>query len=86
MIRVTLELIPGGIGKPEHLGTAYIANEGTGTKTMGSYSIILQDKAKRIWRTGWVDNFPRKRLLAWDLLYRALRQCVGERNEEESVP
>jgi len=28
-----------------------------------------------------VAGFPRKRLLAWDLLYRVLSDAVGDRNE-----
>jgi hypothetical protein len=33
-----------------------------------------------LWKTGRVEDFPRKRLLGWDLLYRALHATVGDRN------
>ena len=48
MIKVTIELIPGGIGKSVHLGTMHIANEG-GFKsdTKGDYIVEAFDKAGR---------------------------------------
>lgn len=85
MIRVTVELLPGGdAGRARHLGTAYIANDGTGTETTGSYSVMLSRRGMpwSIWKRGRVQGFPRKRLLAWDLLYRALDGTVGHRNRK----
>lgn len=81
MIRVTMELIPFGVGEPEHLGTMEIGNTGRGTPTRGKYRARLSDRAGRPWREAHVEDFPRRRLLAWDLLYRVLRDAVGERNE-----
>jgi hypothetical protein len=62
------------------IATGTIANTGTGTTTSGAYRIELRDAAGRLWKTGHVEGFPRKRLLAWDLLYRALEKLVGNRN------
>jgi hypothetical protein len=60
------------------IATGTIAN--TGTPTSGDYRIELCDAAGRKWKTGGIGGFPRRRLLAWDLLYRALRKLVGNRN------
>ena len=82
MIRVTVELIPWGIGKPVLLGVGQISNDCTGTPTIGNYRVRLKSKDGRDWKTAEVHNFPRKKLLAWDLLYRALRETVGYRNPD----
>lgn len=81
MIRVTVELIPYGILKPKHLGTALMINDGTGDASTGNYKVIFKRADKRFYKECEVKNFPRKRRLAWDLLYRALREIVGERNK-----
>lgn len=82
MIRVTVELVSALSGKVEHLGTAIIANDGQGTQTSGNYTAVLTRRGTRdrVWKRGRVIGFPRKRLGGWDLLYRALREIVGERN------
>lgn len=81
MIRVTIELIPYGVGKSKHLGTIDIANDGTGTKTKADYIVRGYNKAGAKWKTGKVLDFPRKKLLVFDLLYRALKDLIGDRNE-----
>lgn len=81
MIKITIELVPHGIGKPQHLGTMKIRNALSGTKTQGDYIYRTFNKARRGWRNGTIESFPRKRLLVWDLLYRILRKEFGERNE-----
>lgn len=83
MIRVTVELIPARNPKAiELMGTAIIANDGEGTPTSGNYTVTLFQRGFPgiVWRRGRVRDFPRKRLLAWDLLYRALKEIVAERN------
>lgn len=82
MIRATIDLIPFGIGEPETLGTVEIANDATGTRTKGNYNVRVRGKDGRILRIGRVEGFPRKRLLGSDLLYRALKETIGERNEK----
>ncbi len=83
MIRVTVELLPGGReDRKRHLGTAIIVNDGSGDLSTGNYTVSLSKRGrpKDKWKTGSVRRFPRKRLGAWDLLYRALADTVGERN------
>lgn len=82
MIRVTVELIPLGFLRPVHLGTADIINDGSGTRGSGNYTVRLSRRGQptSIWKTGTVHGFPRLRMGAWDLLFRALREIVGGRN------
>lgn len=82
MLVIKIELWPGGDARrATSLGYASIVNDTFGTLAEGNYRIaISQRDGKRPWKEGWVKGFPRKRLGAWDLLYRALREVVGERN------
>ena len=76
MIRVTVELIPYGVGKPRTLGTAVIANDGTGTPTRGNYVARFYNKRGRMWKTSTLRDWPRKRRIAWDLLRCLLQNTV----------
>ncbi len=80
MIRVTVELLPGGFGPVKHLGTAIITNDGTGTPTRGNYNVQLSRRGapKSIWRRARVHGFPRKRLGSWHLLGRAITAALEE--------
>lgn len=83
MIVVIVELWPGGDpARKRHLGTAKIANDGRGTLFDGDYNVTLlkNGRPNQVWRKGRVEGFPRRRLGAWDLLYRALSATVGSRN------
>lgn len=82
MIRVSIELIPGGIGPGRHLGTICIANDRTGSNSIGNYRAELSRRGepRRKWRDAKVRGFPRQRLGAYDLLFRVLREAVGGRN------
>lgn len=84
MIYVRIELWPHGSQEnAELLGEAKITNIGSGTPTRGEYKYLLRGKhGSKGLREGSVSNFPRKRLLAWDLLYRVLRSAFGVRNEQ----
>ena len=85
MIRITIELLPrGDEALKRHLGTITIANTG-GTPTRGNYRARLSKRGRpnQVWKEGQITNFPRKRLGAYDLLYRALAAVVGERNLKE---
>ena len=88
MLRITVELLPGGDAtNPEILGIGYIINDATGTNSIGNYRVAFSEKgAKRWWKKGKVTSFPRLRLNAWDLLYRSLKSVVGERNMEGDSP
>lgn len=87
MIEVTIDLVPfGDRSKPrKQLGRVTIGNTLEGTPTRGSYIVRAYDKAGRLWGEGEVHDFPRKRLLAFDLLYRALRDLVAHRNGDTGV-
>lgn len=89
MLRCTIELIPGGIethpGK-KVLGVVEIANISE-LADISNYRVIAFKKPpasnpaqRTVWKTGYVLAFPRKRLGAYDLLYRALGKLVGDRN------
>jgi hypothetical protein len=81
MLVVKIELWPGGYeDKKRLLAMGTITNTGSGSLTKGDYFVDLRDAAGRPWKHGSVTDFPRKRLLAWDLLCRALKNVVGERN------
>lgn len=83
MIVVTAELHSARTGKITLLGRAKISNDVVGmniARTLGDYNCHFTDKAGRPWKDVRVEKFPRKRLLMWDLLFRALRVAVGGRN------
>jgi hypothetical protein len=83
MLVVKIELWPfGDPTRAKTLATGMIANTGAGTPTRGDYRVLLRDAAGRPWKSGTVESFPRKRLLAWDLLFRALRNLIADRNRE----
>lgn len=87
MIRITVELVSAiSADRNETLGVAEISNVG-GTVSRGNYFVRLSKRGRSFrrfgepFRTGVVEGFPRKRLGGWDLLYLALRECVGDRNK-----
>lgn len=86
MIRVTIHL--DSARGPEHdrkLGEILIANNGHKSAATGSvrgdYKVKFVNGGGRRWKETFVEDFPRKRLLAFDLLYRALKQVCGDRNQ-----
>lgn len=82
MVVIRAELWKGGDPNNKvHLGTAYITNKG-GSETVANYEVKLTKRNSEtlIWKQGTVGGFPRKRLGVWDLLYRALKHIVGDRN------
>lgn len=80
MLVVKIELHSAVTGKVTTLATGKIVNTGAGTATRGNYRVELKDVLGRPWKTGAVEGFPRKKLLAWDLLTRALHNILGSRN------
>lgn len=82
MLHITIELWPGGDpSRRKTLATGKIVNDASGDEGCGNYYVQLQDGRNRLWRQGIVIGFPRKRLLAWDLLLRALANIIGDRNK-----
>lgn len=75
------------------LGEAIIYNDGSGSDKIGNYRAIFGKRDGHLarppkdygrtwlgtWRETTISGFPRKRLLVWDLLYRALHGVVFER-------
>lgn len=86
MLVVKIELWPkGDEGAAREVGRLHITNDGTGDLVVGNYRAELlksAEYAKRpgVWRRGRVESFPRRRLGPYDLLFRALRSAVGDRN------
>ena len=81
MLVIHIELWPhGDSSRRKTLATGTIVNDGTGTTTQGNYRVQLRDALGRPWKSGILTGFPRKRLLAWDLLTRALYYVLGNRN------
>lgn len=92
MIRVTVELCPGGDeSRARVLGIARIANDlhdslATGGD-LGSYRATFSKwapKESEVWKRGTVRGFDRKGRGPWDLLFLALRSAVGARNPAPS--
>jgi len=89
MLKVTLELV--SARGPKHnrlLGVAHIINRGQTSfesgGQLGEYSVTLSKWAPKhteTWKKGEVLGFPRRSRGPWDLLYLALRACVGKRNK-----
>jgi hypothetical protein len=79
MLIVKIELHSAVTGQVTTIATGKIINTGSGSPTQGNYRVELQDAAGRKWKSGHIEGFPRKRLIAWDLLYRCLEKLVGKR-------
>lgn len=83
MIVVRVELWPlGDESRKTELACAEIYNDASGTNSKGNYVYNLFHKG-RAFRSGKVTGFPRLRLNSWDLLFCALRDAVGHRNERK---
>ena len=83
MIVVKVELPSARTGKTSTLGTLRIVNDATGTATSGNYTGELRGANGRALETCRVSGFPRKRRLAWDLVYRVLRATRGDKNRDD---
>jgi len=92
MIVCHIEVWPfGDESKKRSVGRVEIGNVG-GDEQRGDYQVKLfkspaytksgaAEDAKKVWKRGFVENFPRLRLGPYDLLYRALRfSGIGVRN------
>lgn len=84
MLLITIDLISANSGLNMGTWKAELYNDATGTHSRGNYVLKVYRKGEnfggRVWRAATVQDFPRKSLSAWDLLFRALRGAVGERN------
>lgn len=74
---VTVKIWPKGNPEFEYtLGTAYIRNDGTGSPSKGNYTydIVGRGESTLNGGAGRIEGFPRKRLIAWELVHRVLDQ------------
>lgn len=69
MLRITIEVIPHGIGKPKVIKQFFIANDGTGTGTSGNY--IASYRRSFSGPLGLVRGYPRKKLSVLRLVAKA---------------
>jgi len=78
MIRVTVELVPYGIGEPVEMGTATITNDGVQTRetegARGSYTYRFTKKGHER-AVGEVRDFPRQSADVWQLIARCLAEA-----------
>lgn len=81
MIRIIIELLPGGDeSRAKVFGTALIANDGTGTPTTGDYHYVVSGKRSILkGGTGTILGFRRKRDNVWELLRQVLNQMKREK-------
>jgi hypothetical protein len=91
MIVIKIEMWPqGDSNRAQEFARAYITNDGIeSTESSGAYgdyrvrlyggTANKPELLKRLWRTGFVRTFDRKRKGIWDLLYQALYGIVGTR-------
>lgn len=76
MLRVTIELVPGGVGRPRTIGMMEIGNdllrslETDGRR--GDYTVTLYGERDRLGEAR-VEDFPRLSASAWELAFRAIR-------------
>lgn len=85
MVYIRIELWPKGDGfKKRTLGEIFITNDGTAPakSPRGNYSyrVMKAGGSPHVYREGAVRDFPRKRLGAYDLLFRVLEDVFGLRN------
>jgi len=79
MIRVTVELIPWGVGEPQKLGEMHIANDATGTKERGNYyAKVYRKGSRKVLRLGQVKDYPRLSYNMWRLVLRCLKSAFPE--------
>jgi hypothetical protein len=78
VLRVTVELIPHGFGKPRVIGVMNITNDTHllgANEGKGSYFFEIFGKRGRFLESGTLMNFPRKSKSAWHLIARCLKEA-----------
>lgn len=88
MMVVKVELwIHGDSTRIRPLGRALISlDPKTATPNYGDYAVVLTKfDDNKVWKIGTVKGHNRKRRGPWDLLYRALKSIVGDRNDNIEV-
>lgn len=72
MIKITVELVPKGIGEARVIATARIRNTGKGTESSGEYKAEFLTVHGRTYRKSEVHNFNRLTCSVWSLIKKAL--------------
>ena len=86
MIRVTIELVPSRGGSPQLLGVAMIANTGESQDPRrGNYTAVFATRTGKTWKTASVENYPRQAYQVWVLVYRLLKEAVGDHGRRKAV-
>jgi len=82
MIRITIELLPGGSeARKKTIASGIIANTtGAGAKKRADYLYQFAGKTGRIQYAGGLENFPRKSYGVWKLLYRCLNEIFKSKS------
>jgi len=81
MLVVKVELWPFGNEESKRtLGTMRISNDATGTTTRGNYNVRVFSRDGRETHKVRVENYPRKALSVWALVYQALVHCSFRKN------
>jgi hypothetical protein len=90
MLRVTVELVPlGDESRAEVIGTAIIANDGTGTHSSGNYRARIHRFSRGKNRHELtpmrcrVGGFSRLDHGPWDLLYLVLKEALHPKHAGE---
>ena len=73
MIRITVEMLPGGDESKKHLlADADIFNDGSGSPWLASYGFRLRGANGRVMRAGHVGEFKRAQFHVWWLIAAVL--------------
>ena len=87
MLVVKIELHSAITGKTTTLCQAVIYNDGSGSKNIGNYKVLIGGKGqalhallKKPWRRGAVTKFPRAQRNAWYLLQEALAAVMPRKD------
>lgn len=77
MIRVTVELVPGGVDEPRHLGTMLISNQtGVGRARVADYLVrMINRRGTETLRGGVVRGHHRLSEPVWVLVRKALQEA-----------
>ena len=91
MLRITVELVPfGDETRAEVIGTATIANDGTGTEHSGNYRARIHRFSRGKNRRELtpmrcrVRGFSRLAHGPWDLLYLVLKEALHPKHTEDN--
>jgi hypothetical protein len=86
VIRVTIELLPASGGDSQLLGVAMIANTGESRDPKrGNYDAVFATRTGKMWKAARVENYPRQAYQVWVLIYRLLKEAVGDHVQRKEV-